>query len=149
MKLAEILLETSKSLLFKTPHAHISYGWKKDLLDKEDEDYLPDGYNPNKVLELKLITVNKKEDLYKGYGTDIMKKFLETPIAKKAELIFLDINSNTGFINWPSKEYIKNKTKILDDLEKFYKKFGFRNKHKHARMWLVQKGKIPDNELPT
>ena len=37
----------------------------------------------------------------------------------------------------------------MDKLEKFYKQFGFRNRSKHMRMWLVIKGTIPTNKLPT
>ena len=38
---------------------------------------------------------------------------------------------------------------LIDKLEKFYKQFGFRNKQKHSRMWLVNKGQLKDSELPT
>lgn len=147
MKLKDIITETT----IKTPNAYLSYKWNRDLLDEEDEDYLPVGYDPKKVLELEVISVygkSKGSPEGMGYGTEIMKKFLASPAAQKAELIFLDLNPHTG------EEYVaggnvKRQEEIMDKLETFYKKFGFRNNSKHRRMWLVRKGTIPDNELPS
>jgi len=148
MKLTDLFEARSK--VIKTPHAYLSYSWKPDLLDEENEDYLPLGYNPKKVLYLDVIHVlgaSKGAPQRKGYGTEIMKKFLATPDAKKAELIYLDLNPFTGEERVNHTDY-KRQEEIKDGLEIFYKKFGFRNRRRHGRMWLVQKGEIPTNQLP-
>ena len=65
----------------------IEFGWKKDLADEEGDDYLPAGYSYNKILELKDLSVKEPG---KGAGSALMKKFLASPDAKRAELIFAD-----------------------------------------------------------
>lgn len=117
--------------------------WKTDLEAEEGEGYLPDGYSYSKVLELETI---EAADLGKGYGEKLMKEFLNSPQAKSAELIFLDINP---FIGKFKHLQDLSEEERLDKLERFYRKFGFRNKKRHSRMWLVIKGEIPIDELPT
>lgn len=115
-------------------------GWKKDLQDEESEDYLPQGYDYSKVLELGLVAAREPG---KGQGEALMKKFLSSPIAKKAELIFLDPHPRFGkFADLPEKE-------AFEKLYRFYHKFGFESRRVGGRMWKVQKGSIPKNELPT
>jgi hypothetical protein len=72
-----------------------------------------------------------------------MNKFLSSPIAKKAELIFLDPSPSLGkFEGLPEGE-------VFDKLFRFYRKFGFEAKRPGNRMWKVQKGTIPLLDLPT
>jgi len=74
-----------------------------------------------------------------------MKEFLTSPIAKSAELIFLDPNPHLGkFANSGMDE-----DEQMEKLKRFYRKFGFRNNPRSARMWIVQKGTIQDSKLPT
>jgi GNAT superfamily N-acetyltransferase len=127
----------------KDETGYISWNWKTDLPEEEDDpNYIPKGYK--NVLELGMLSVDEPGQ---GHGEVLMKKFLETPDAKKASLIFLDPNPGEG-VNWNSKMSEKEQ---VDRLIKFYKRFGFRHNPKSAtrRMWLVQKGSIPDDELPT
>lgn len=112
-------------------------GWNKDIAD---EDYLPKGYDYSKVLELGLVAAKEPG---KGQGEALMKKFLSSPIAKKAELIFLDPHPRFGkFAELPEKE-------AFEKLYRFYHRFGFESRRVGGRMWKVQKGSIPKNELPT
>lgn len=136
-------LHEQKKARIQTEDGSVDYNWKSDLEDEEGPGYLPKGYS-KKVLELSGIYAN---DPGKGQGDRLMKLFLATPEARKAELIFLDPSPITG-ANWNSKE---PEDVILAKLVKFYARYGFRHNPKSAtqRMWLVRKGEIPDNELPT
>ena len=94
--------------------------WKKDLAEEEGDDYLPAGYSYRKVLELSYIEANT---IGKGHGAELMREFLASPAAHKAELIFLDPNPYMGaFRNSrvPGSDQIAR-------LQKFYRQFGFRN----------------------
>lgn len=122
------------------PYGLIQADWKKDLAEEEDEDYLPSGYDYNKVLELSVI---RAAEMSKGYGDKLMKEFLASSVAKKAELIFLDPVPNV-FERTAIPEHVQ-----MDKLHKFYEKHGFKRNPTSNRMWLVQKGSIPINKLPT
>jgi len=125
----------------KSPYGLLTYNWKYDLREEEDEDYLPPGYS-DRVLELATIGTHAQG---LGHGTELMKKFLLCPDAKKAELIFLD----------PVPRYGSNFDRTDDDqqiesLIRFYSRFGFRSNPKSAarRMWLVRVGKLSVHDLP-
>jgi hypothetical protein len=129
----------------KDETGYISWNWRtsKDLGEEEDnEEYIPKEFK--KVLELGMIVVDQPGQ---GHGEQLMKKFLESPDAKKAGMIFLDPNPGEG-VNWGSNV---PEEKQVERLVKFYKRFGFRHNPKSAtkRMWLVQKKSIPDDQLPT
>ena len=125
------------------PSGFVHYDWNTEIEDEEGEGYIPKGYDHGKVLELKDIEVQEPG---KGEGEKLMKDFLDTPEAKEAELIFLDPNPITG-VNMNNKD----EQGTVDKLVKFYSRFGFRHNPKSAtrRMWLVRKGSIPDDQLPT
>jgi hypothetical protein len=144
MKLIDlVLLETRE---FKNSElGELTYGWKskKELCDEEDnKKYIPDGYT--KILELGGIFAAEPG---KGQGDQLMKQFLDSPEAKKADLIFLDPVPGLG-ANFKSS---KSEDRQVADLVRFYKRYGFRHNPKSAtkRMWLVRKGEIPDALLPT
>lgn len=108
--------------------------------EEGDDDYIPKGCT--KILELQMLQASK---LGKGYGEKLMNEFLDSPIAKSAHLIFLDPNPRIG-------EFEHNKEPDdaqIEKLKRFYSKFEFRNNPASNRMWRVQKGKIPTDELPT
>ena len=142
MKVAELLKEVKE--FTDDENGEMVYGWKsvKELNDEEDEGYIPDRYT--KVLELGGIYANEPG---KGQGDKLMKRFLSSPEAKKAELIFLDPVPGLGK-NFKS---VRSEEQQVNDLVRFYKRYGFRHNPKSAtkRMWLVKKGEIPDNRLPT
>lgn len=126
----------------KTEDGEVVFNWKTDLEDEEGPDYLPDGYS-KKVLELSGIFAKEPG---KGQGERLMKQFLSSPEAKKAELIFLDRVPNLG----KNEQSEKSEDDQVDDLGRFYARFGFRSRTpRTGRMWLVQRGEIPDNRLPT
>jgi hypothetical protein len=118
----------------------LTYGWKSDLED-EERGYIPKGYK-KRVLELGGIYASKPG---KGQGDKLMKLFLASPEAKEAELIFLDPVPGLG-ANFKSN---MSETEQIRRLQAFYRKYGFKNNPKANRMWLVKKGSIPDNKLPT
>ena len=118
----------------------LTYGWKTDLEDEEKPGYIPTGYS-KKVLELGGIFAATPG---KGQGDKLMKLFLASPEAKKAELIFLDPVPGIGG-NFNSK---MSDTEQVRRLQAFYRRYGFRNKPGSNRMWLVKKGSIPDGKLP-
>ena len=140
MILTEIVLMEK---ILRTPQGSLEYGWKSDLEDEEEEGYIPAGYS-KRVLELQLIKV---KDPGKGHGDELMKAFLNTPEAKKAELIFLDPVPGIG----ANHDASESEEEQVDRLVKFYKRYGFRHNPRAAtkRMWLVQKGELSDTELPT
>lgn len=135
-------LHEDKKIHIDNEDGSLVYGWKRDLADEEDKNYLPKGYSYNKVLELGGIFANEPG---KGQGDRLMKLFLATPEAQKAELIFLDRVPNLG-ANFGSG---KSEEQQLEDQRKFYARYGFRSKGRANRMWLVRKGEISDNMLPT
>lgn len=129
----------------KDETGYISWNWRMstELGEEEDnEEYIPKEFK--KVLELGMIVVDEPG---KGHGEELMRKFLETPDAKKAGMIFLDPNPGEG-VNWNSNV---PREKQVERLVKFYKRFGFRHNPRAVtkRMWLVQKKSIPDDQLPT
>jgi hypothetical protein len=140
-------MKTFKQFLYEVhlelPEGSLTYTWKDDLEDEEHEGYIPKGYS-KKVLELGGVYSNETG---KGQGDALMKKFLASKDAKKAELIFLDPVPGLG--HFYSGSGGANDQKQIQTLQKFYRKYGFRNRPGHNRMWLVQKGSIPDSELPT
>ncbi len=119
----------------------LHYNWKDDLEDEEFEGYIPKGYS-KRVLELGGIYADEPG---KGLGDKMMKDFLASPVAKEAELIFLDPVPNLGK-NHGSKD---SEEQQIRRLQAFYRRYGFKNNPKSNRMWLVQKGAIPDSKLPT
>lgn len=135
MKLKELYLVEGQ---IKDTTGYVKWNWKSDLEDEEHEGYIPDGYS-KKVLELSII---RTKELGKGAGQELMRKFLESTDAKKAELIFLDPSPNEG----PDDDLLDEER--IERLQKFYRKFGFRNRPGSDRMWLVQKGSISDDQLP-
>jgi GNAT superfamily N-acetyltransferase len=123
----------------------VSYAWKrtKDLCEEEDnEEYIPKGYT--KVLELSGVLA---DETGKGFGKELMEAFLQSADARKAELIYLDPVPGMGK-NFDSK---KTRDEQVNDLVRFYSRFGFRHNPKSAtkRMWLVKKGSLKDSQLPT
>lgn len=139
MKLKE-LFEGKTIYKINNSNGKLHANWKTDLQDEEGEDYLPDGYDYSKVLELGLVAA---KDPGKGQGDELMKEFLNSSVAKKAELIFLDPHPGFGkFKQLPEKE-------AFDKLYRFYKKFGFESIRIGGRMWKVQKGSIAKSDLPT
>ena len=124
----------------KDDTGYIKWNWKSDLEDEEDEGYIPPGYK-KKVLELSIIEVGEPG---KGHGEELMRKFLDSADVKKAELVFLDPSPHEG-VNWNNKD----EEGTVKRLQKFYRRFGFRNRPGSNRMWLVRKGSIPDDQLPT
>lgn len=114
--------------------------WKSDLEDEEHKGYIPKGYSKT-VLELSIV---KAKELGKGYGEKLMNEFLNSSIAKSAELIFLDPNPNIGLFDKSGISEIDQ----IEKLKRFYSKFGFRNNPKSNRMWRVQIGTIATKDLP-
>lgn len=147
MKIEELFEVKNASFNFllekeiSTANATLSFNWKKDLDEEESENYLPPGYDYDKVLELSLIQVTG--EIGKGFGKEIFQKFLKTPEVRKAQLIFLDLSPDEGDWDGLTEE------EIFTKLESIYKSWGFRNRHKFARMWLVLQGSIADKDLPT
>lgn len=128
----------------KDETGYISWNWRtsKDLGEEEDNDeYIPKGIK--NILELGMLVVDQPGQ---GHGDALMKQFLETPDAKKAAMIFLDPSPQEG-VNWGNKDEDGTVSKLV----KFYSRFGFRHNPKSAtkRMWLVRKGSILDDQLPT
>ena len=129
----------------KNETGYISWNWRtrEDLGEEEDDEfYIPKGIK--NVLEIGMLVVDKPGH---GHGEELMKQFLETPDAKNAAMIFLDPNPGEG-VNWNSN--VPKETQV-ERLVKFYKRFGFRHNPKSVtkRMWLIQKGPISDDQLPT
>lgn len=135
-----------REIKMRSENAILEYDWKRDLAQEEDENYLPSGYDYDKVLELKIVRVLGLEKQGKGYGAELINRFLNSAVANEAELIFLDLSPHEGE-NKPQSDAEENH--VLDKLEAAYKQLGFRNRNKHSRMWMVNKGNIPDTELPT
>ena len=138
----KVLICLSADFEIRDQRGKLVANWKTDLLEEETDDYLPPGYSPRKVLELSVIEASK---LGEGNGASLMREFLASPIVKRAQLVFLDPSPNIGK-NW--------RCGVPDDvqierLQKFYRQFGFRNRPGANRMWLVLKGKIGENDLPT
>lgn len=128
----------------KDDTGYVSWNWRtrQELCEEEDnEEYLPKGIK--NVLELGMLVVDSPGQ---GHGDALMKQFLETPDVKRAAMIFLDPSPQEG-VNWGNKDEVGTVAKLV----KFYKRFGFRHNPKSVtkRMWLVQKGSIPDDQLPT
>ena len=118
------------------PEGSLTYRWRADLPPR----YIPSGYT--NVLELGGIFANTQGE---GQGDTLMKIFLSSPEAKQAELIFLDPVPNLGS-NYDSSD---SETMQIRRLQAFYRRYGFRNNPKATRMWLVQKGSIPTDKLPS
>ena len=134
-------LHESQSEHKKYKGGELHYNWKDDLEDEEFEGYIPKGYS-KRVLELGGVYADEPG---KGLGDKMMKDFLASPAAKEAELIFLDPVPNLGK-NHGSKD---SEEQQIRRLQAFYRRYGFKNRPGSNRMWLVQKGKIPDSKLPT
>lgn len=142
MKLRDIILTEGCVV---NEHGRVEYGWNREIFEEEGDDYLPDEYDRDKVLELKLI---EAAELGSGHGAALMNAFLSTVSAREAELIFLD---PSPYIAMDGKLPDVNETEWVEKLVRFYRKFGFRNNPRipTGRMWRVQKGDIPDELLPT
>ena len=148
MKLSELMKssifrydELTESIHKESEDGSLVYSWKDDLEDEESRGYIPKGYK-KRVLELGGIYANSPGI---GQGDRLMKQFLNSPEAIEAELIFLDPVPGIG-ANFDSK---MSNLEQVRRLKAFYRKYGFRNNPKSDRMWLVQKGSIPDDKLPT
>lgn len=126
----------------KDSSGFVKWGWKKDLADEESDEYLPPGYSYDKVIELSMVQATTPGQ---GDGAKLMKKFLASPDLKKAELVFLDPNPGEG-ANAESAELDHVQ---VQRLKKFYSRFGFKSNGKANRMWLVLKGSIPSDQLPS
>ena len=126
----------------ETDDGYIEWNWKRDLADEEGDDYLPAGYNYNKVLELAMISV---KNAGVGVGAELMKRFMASADFKKAELVFGDPSVGEG-INFDSS---LSDEEQLERIKRFMAKFGFRNNSSANRAWLVRKGTIDDTDLPT
>ena len=135
------MVNENKNIHIENDDGSLTYTWKSDLEDEEERGYIPKGYK-KKVLELGGVYANSPGQ---GQGDRLMKLFLGTPEAKEAELIFLDPVPGIG-ANFKSK---MSETEQVRRLQAFYRRYGFRNNPTTNRMWLVKKGSIPDNKLPT
>lgn len=133
------LFEVKSDYALNKPYGKVRAQWNSEIFEEEDEDYLPEEYDHSKVLELQYI---EAED---GRGAELMDKFLDSPIAKSAELIFLDPNPNLGKFSDTRLSQVEQ----FDKLYRFYKKFGFESRYIGSRMWKVQKGSIEKKDLPT
>ena len=131
---------TYREKTLATEDGELNYVWKTDLEDEEYEGYIPNGYS-KKVLELSMIRAHSPGN---GHGHELMTAFLNTPEARKAELIFLDLTPGIG-ANSDSSESEEAQT---EKLRKFYERYGFRGRNQSQRMWLVKVGSIADNDLP-
>lgn len=136
MKISE--LYEGKFKLNKS-YGKITAKWNSEIFDEEDDDYLPDEYDHSKVLELEYIEADD------GKGEQLMNEFLNSPMAKSAELIFLDPNPGQGKF----KNSEMDEDEQFEKLYRFYKRFGFESKQIGYRMWKVQKGTIKKEDLPT
>lgn len=139
MKIKELFEDTKYSI--NNDRGRLKAQWKDDLEDEEGEGYIPEGYNKT-VLEFELVEAKR---IGKGDGDSLIKEFLNSPIAKSAELIFLDPNPSVGLFansDLSDAEQIKK-------LKEYYRKYEFRNNPRSDRMWRVQKGQIEDHNLPT
>lgn len=137
----KVLISLSSSFRIDDARGLLLADWKADLKDEEHEDYLPKGYSYNRVVELKLIQASK---IGQGYGDKLMDEFLNSPLARKAQLIFLDPNPGEGkFHSSKVPDHVQ-----IAKLQAFYRKHGFRNNPRSHRMWLVQKGTVQDADLP-
>ena len=145
MKLSELIPLFEDKTFKDDENGSLVYGWKnrKDLCDEEgNKNYIPVGYT--KILELGGIYANEPG---KGQGDRLMKHFLASAEAEKAELIFLDPVPGLGK-NWGSS---KTEADQIAALIRFYKRYGFQHNPRSAtkRMWLVKKGNIDVDKLPT
>jgi len=134
------LFEAKSDYALNKPYGKVRAQWNAEIFDEEGEDYLPDEYDHSKVLELQYIEAQD------GKGEELMKEFLNSQVAKSAELIFLDPNPHLG-------KFEKSGMSAGDQIDKlyrFYKRFGFESRRgQNGRMWKVQKGTIEKNDLPT
>jgi len=113
--------------------------WKnKKTLEQEESNnkYLPESVD--KIIELQIISVSKEG---RGYGKDLFNEFKKSKMYKEADAIYADINPFMGSG--------RNENRVMDKIEKIYKSWGFRNKHKWSRMWIFKNIEIKDGELPT
>lgn len=133
------LFEVKSDYALNKPYGLVRAKWNSEIFDEEGEDYLPEEYDHSKILELQYIGASD------GRGAELMKEFLDSPIAKSAELIFLDPNPNLGKFENTRLSQVEQ----FDKLYRFYKKFGFESRRIGSRMWKVQKGSIEKNDLPT
>jgi hypothetical protein len=121
---------------------YAEWSWKPDLEEEEHEGYLPAGYDPKKVLEFSVLSMKEPGQ---GHGSAMMKKFLASKEAQEAELIFGDPCPHFD----ANESSPKSDEELMKEIQKFLRRFGFRNRPGAWRMWLVKKGSIPDSQLPT
>jgi hypothetical protein len=133
------LFEVKSDYGLNRPYGVVRAKWNSEIFEEEDEGYLPDEYDHSKVLELQYIGAAD------GRGAELMDEFLDSPIAKSAELIFLDPNPDLGKFSDTQLSQVEQ----FDKLYRFYKKFGFESRYIGSRMWKVQKGSIEKKDLPT
>jgi GNAT superfamily N-acetyltransferase len=128
----------------------IKFNWRgvDDLEDEEEEGYLPEGVET--ILEISVVSANSQGV---GLGTTLMKEFLARPEVKAADAIYLDlsclIQSKDGKYMGGSEKQVGPEEQTLDHLEKFYQRFGFRNRRRHSRMWIFHSVFVPTENLPT
>lgn len=137
----EFLAESTDTVHFSDEHGELAYGWNSELEDEEFKGYIPKGYK-KKVLELNGIFA---AELGKGNGDFLMKKFMDSPQFKAAELVFLDPVPGMGEFYGSKRTHEQQITSLM----KFYRKYGFRNNPKGQRMWIVRKGELADDKLPS
>lgn len=133
---------SANGLSIKNKHGTLSASWKSRAeLNSEEgsSNYIPKGYS--KILELSMV---EAKELGKGHGDALMREFLASPAVSEAQLVFLDPNPYNGLF----ADTKLSDEKQMDLLMRFYAKYGFRNRPRSRRMWLVRHGTIEDSELP-
>lgn len=128
---------------FRTPDGEIHFNIRDvgDLEDEEYEGYLPDGIES--VLEISTVQAAVQG---KGHGSRLMKAFLAHPRTKEFDALYLDPSPLMTSIDGKKPE--GDEEEILDNLQRFYSRFGFRNRSVHARMWIFNHASIPLNQYP-
>ena len=134
----------SYSSPFKTQDGHVSYKFRDvgDLEAEEDEGYLPLGVNT--VLEIELVSATTQGY---GHGTKLMAAFMSQSFVKEVDAVYLDPSPLMYSLDGVRPE--GSEDEVLDRLQRFYQRFGFRNRFHHSRMWIFNKISVPTNELPT
>lgn len=142
---AAALRVLSHSSPFKNRDGEVHYAFKdvEELCDEEDNDnYLPKGVET--VLEIQTVAAKVQG---KGHGTRLMDAFMNQAFVKKADAIYLDPSPLLESLD--GKKVEGDEEEILDKLERFYTRWGFRNRHIHSRMWIFNKIKVRPSKYPT
>lgn len=148
------LLGSNESLFsvrspFRTEDGEIKFVLRDrmDVEDDEGEGYLPEGVET--VLEIQVVSAKEQG---KGHGTRLMKQFLNLPEVKAVDAIFLDpsplMESLDGKKPFAGSEEPHAEEDILDAVENFYHRLGFRNRSTHSRMWIFRSARLPFLRYP-